>query len=253
MKGIAAIFYRDYRQRMTNIGFVFWDLFAPLAYLTLFGLGFERMIGTAPVIEGQTFGYTAFLVPGILAMVSFSVAMNTSWGFFMDKDSGIFYELLTYPITRQQILIGKIGFNVLLSVLGSVLVIAVGATTLDVPLRWDLLPLTVILVIGATAAWFFMFSAFAISLQRMDAFNTVTSAAYILLMFFSSMFYPLAGLPAWFRGIAYANPMTWQVDLLRFGVLGVGTPSMLIVEGVALVAFSAVCLGFAVRALNRAG
>ncbi len=35
MSGIASIFYRDYRQRITNIGFVFWDLFAPLAYLTL--------------------------------------------------------------------------------------------------------------------------------------------------------------------------------------------------------------------------
>jgi hypothetical protein len=30
MKGIAAVFYRDYRQRVTNIGFVFWDLFVPL-------------------------------------------------------------------------------------------------------------------------------------------------------------------------------------------------------------------------------
>src|SRR5690606_23338252 len=83
MNGSAAIFYRDYRQRMTNVGFVFWDLLAPLAYLLLFGIGFERMMGSEPVLEGQSFGYTAFLVPGVLAMVTFSVAMNTSWGFFM--------------------------------------------------------------------------------------------------------------------------------------------------------------------------
>jgi ABC-2 type transport system permease protein len=252
MKGIAAIFYRDYRQRTTNIGFVFWDLFAPLAYLTLFGLGFERMMGAGSTIDGQAFGYTAFLVPGVLGMVTFSVAMNTSWGFFMDKDSGIFYEMLTYPITRQHILIGKIGFNVLMSVLGSVLVVAVGAIAFGVPVRWDLLPLTVAVVIGSTAAWFFLFSAFAISLRRMDAFNTVTSAAYILLMFFSSMFYPLNGLPAWFRLVSYVNPMTWQVDLLRFSLLGAGETSMLLVEGAALIAFGAMCLGFAVRALNRA-
>ena len=45
MNAIAAVFYRDYRQRITNAAFLFWDLFVPLAYLLLFGLGFERLLG----------------------------------------------------------------------------------------------------------------------------------------------------------------------------------------------------------------
>lgn len=252
MNGVAAIFYRDYRQRMTNIGFVFWDLFVPLAYLVLFGLGFERMLGRGVNVGGQGFSYTAFLVPGVLGMVTFSVAMNTAWGFFMDKDSGIFYELLTYPITRTQLLIGKISFNVLLAVIGSSLSIILGAVALNTPVRLASLPLTLIIVIVATAGWFFMFAAFAIKLDRMDAFNTVTSAAYILLMFFSSMFYPLENLPGWFRIPAYLNPMTWQVDLLRFSLLGIGSPRAVIIEGIALLLFTIVCLTLAVRALNRA-
>jgi ABC-2 type transport system permease protein len=252
MNSVSAIFYRDYRQRMTNIGFVFWDLLAPLAYLVLFGVGFERMMGNTPVISGQSFGYTAFLVPGVLAMVSFSVAMNTSWGFFMDKESGIFYEMLTYPITRQQILIGKIGFNVLLALIGSALVIALAVLVLQVSVRWDLLPALALIIVIGTAGWFFMFSVFAITFNRMDAFNTVTSAAYILLMFFSSMFYPLDGVPGWFRNTSYLNPMTWQVDLLRFTLLGVGSSTTLMFEAAALVLFSLLCLTFAVRALNRA-
>ena len=104
MRPIAAVFYRDYRQRMTNIGFVFWDLFVPLAYLMLFGLGFERMMAGRRPRRPARSATPAFLLPGVLAMVTFTVAMNTSWGFFMDKDSGIFYELLTYPITRPQFL-----------------------------------------------------------------------------------------------------------------------------------------------------
>src|SRR5688572_25092877 len=252
MTGIGAVFYRDYRQRMTNIGFVFWDLFVPLAYLVLFGMGFERMLGGSVAVEGRAFGYTAFLLPGVLGMVTFSVAMNTSWGFFMDKDSGIFYELLTYPITRAQLLIGKISFNVLLAVLGSGLAVVVGGLGLGASVRWDLLPLTAAIVIVATASWFFLFSVFAIQLARMDAFNTVLSAAYILLMFFSSMFYPLPNLPIWFRIPAYLNPMTWQVDLLRFSLLGIGSPKALLLEAVALALFTTLCLILAVRALNRA-
>jgi ABC-2 type transport system permease protein len=252
MTGIGAVFYRDYRQRMTNVGFVFWDLFVPLAYLILFGMGFERMLSGTIDVEGRAFSYTTFLVPGVLGMVTFSVAMNTSWGFFMDKDSGIFYELLTYPITRTQLLIGKISFNVLLAVIGSGLAVALGAVAMDAPIRWDLLPLTATIVMAATAGWFFLFSVFAIRLARMDAFNTVLSAAYILLMFFSSMFYPLTDLPVWFRLPAYLNPMTWQVDLLRFSLLGVGSATPLLLEGAAVLVFAMVCLTLAVRALNRA-
>lgn len=253
MRGIAAVFYRDYRQRMTNIGFVFWDLLAPLAYLLLFGLGFERMIGNGFAVGGQALGYTAFLLPGVLAMVTFTIAMNTSWGFFMDKDSGIFDELLTYPITRHQLLIGKIAFNILLSLIGSCLVVALGMLALDVQIRRDLLPLTAAVVVAATAGWFFLFSIFAIRLRRMDAFNTVTSAAYILLMFVSTMFYPLAGMPAWFRWLAWLNPLTWQVDLLRFGLLGLGSPLTLALEAAALGVFVIAGLALAVRALGREG
>lgn len=252
MTGISAVFYRDYRQRMTNLGFVFWDLFVPLAYLVLFGLGFERLIGGEIELGGARLDYTEFFLPGVLAMVTFTVAMNTSWGFFMDKDSGIFFELLTYPITRPELLVGKIGFNVLLAAIGSLLAILLGVLAMGADIRLATLPLTAGIVIVSTAAWFFFFAVFAIRLRRMDAFNTVTSAAYILLMFLSTMFYPLAGLPQWFRIIASANPITWQVDLLRFSLLDVGEPARLAVEGVALVAFAGVCLAFAVRALNRA-
>ena len=253
MTGIAGVFYRDYRQRMTNIGFVFWDLFVPLAYLVLFGLGFERMLGGSLPVGGHSFSYIEFLLPGVLGMVTFSVAMNTSWGFFMDKDSGIFDELLTYPITRLQLLIGKISFNLLVAIIGTFLSVALGILVMDAGIRWDLLPLTAAIVVVATAGWFFLFSVFAIKFARMDAFNTVLSATYILLMFLSSMFYPLSDLPFWFRVPAYLNPMTWQVDLLRFSLLGVGSATPLLLEGAATIVFALVCLALAVRTLNRAG
>ena len=47
------------------------------------------------------------------------------------------------------------------------------------------------------------------------------------------------------------NPMTWQVDLLRFSLLGAGTPSVLLLEAVAFAVFTAISLAFAVRALAR--
>ncbi len=252
MSAIAAVFYRDYKQRITNIGFVFWDLFVPVAYLLLFGTGFQRAVTGDLVVDGMNLSYTAFFLPGVIAMTTFGIAMNTSWSFFLDKESGIFYELLTYPITRRQLLIGKICFNVMLSALGSLLTMALAITVLGVRIRWDLLPITAAAVVITTAGWFFFFSNFSIRLQRMDSFNTFTSAAYIILMFISTMFYPIAEMPGWFRFLAWLNPMTWQVDLLRFSVLGTGSAGTVLLESGAFIAFTFVCLAFASRAIDEA-
>ena len=86
----------------------------------------------------------------------------------------------------------------------------------------------------------------------MDSFNTVTSAAYIFLMFLSSMFYPLDRVPAWFGWIARINPMTWQVDMLRFSMVGTGNPVIVLLESAAFAGFTVFCLALAVRALDRA-
>jgi ABC-2 type transport system permease protein len=252
MSSIGAVFYRDYRQRITNIGWLFWDLLVPVAYLVLFGVGFDRAMPGDFVINGAKVDYVAFLLPGVLAMTCFGVAMNTSWGFFMDKDSGIFYELLTYPITREQLLIGKICFNVLLSITGALLVILVAVFVLGVHIRAEMLPVTFLTIAFTTAGWFFLFSIFAVRLHRMDSFNTLTSAAYIILMFISTLFYPLQDLPAWFRAAAMFNPMTWQVDLLRYSMLGLTTPYLLAEAGAFLV-FALVCLLLSARVMGRAG
>jgi ABC-2 type transport system permease protein len=123
---------------------------------------------------------------------------------------------------------------------------------MEVRIRWELLPLTTLVIMVTTAGWFFLLSIFAIRLQRMDAFNTLTSAAYIFLMFLSTMFYPLGELPEWFRVAARINPMTWQVDLLRYTLLGTGGPAIILLEGLAFGVFTLVCLAFAVRALDSA-
>jgi hypothetical protein len=61
----------------------------------------------------------------------------------------------------------------------------------------------------------FFFIILAVRLARMDSFNTFTSAAYIILMFLT---------------LAWLNPMTWQVDVLRFTLLGVGPVTTVLME-----------------------
>ncbi|HWZ53981.1 MAG TPA: ABC transporter permease, partial [Candidatus Acidoferrales bacterium] len=170
---------------------------------------------------------------------------------FMDRDNGIFYEMLTYPMSRAEYLLGKVLFNVFIAIVQMVITLALGAWLLDIRLRFELLPLLAVTVIFGTAGWFFFYTIFALKIRRNDIFNSVTSVFYFVFLFASSMFYPLDPLPRWFRVIGLANPITWQVDLLRYGSIGLGNPHQLILEAAAFGIFVLACFAYAVRCLKQ--
>ena len=220
-QALTAVFFREYRIRTTNLVWLFFDLLVPLMYLLVFGLAFTRAFGQPFEVHGRPVEYNEFFLAGVLAMASFGVAMNTTWSWFMDRDTGMFSETLTYPMTRQQHLLGKGLFNVLLGVIEGALVVVGAALILDLGPIWPRLPLTALAMTVGTAGWFFFFSIFALRIRRNDMFQTVINVLYFVLLFASNMFYPLQPLPGWMRAAAAVNPITWQVDLLRYATIDI--------------------------------
>src|SRR4028118_985618 len=113
MKPMLAVLHREAKIRATNLTFIFWDVFYPLAYLLVFGVAMERAMGFT--VPGISVDYNAFFLAGVLGMASFGIASNTAWSFFLDRDNGIYFEMLTYPISRGQYLVGKVLFNVVIA------------------------------------------------------------------------------------------------------------------------------------------
>ena len=249
MSALAAILVREAKIRATNWLFIFWDLLYPLGYLLVFGVGINASLGFTAV--STAVDYNAFFLAGVLSMASFGIAANTSWSFFLDRDNGIFYEMLTYPMSRSQYLLGKVLFNVLIAVLQSGLTVLLAAVLLGVPLRLEGLALLAAGMVVGTAGWFFFYAVFALRIRRNDAFNTVTSIFYFVFLFASSMFYPLEPLPAWFRAAAYANPITWQVDVVRYATIGLGDWKVIAAESAAFLVFTGASFFVAVHALRN--
>src|SRR5207253_11062132 len=131
--------------RATNLTFIFWDLFFPLLYMLVFGVGVNSALG-APTGIGNV-SYHEFFLAGILAMASFAIASNTSWSFFLDRDNGIFYEMLTYPMSRSEYLLGKVIFNVFVALVQAAVTIVLAASVLGVPIAWRLVPFGAAIVI----------------------------------------------------------------------------------------------------------
>ena len=249
MSALSAVMYREGKIRATNALFIFWDVVYPLGYLLVFSVGMNKALGFASLPTN----YHAFFLAGVLGMAGFGIASNTAWSFFMDRDNGIFYEMLTYPISRAEYLVGKVLFNVAIGLAQALVTVLLASAVLDVAIRLDRLPLLAASVVVGTAGWFFFYAIFALAIRRNDAFNTVTSIFYFVFLFASSMFYPIEPLPAAFRAVALANPITWHVDVLRFATIGLGEPRRIALEAAGFIAFTLVSFAGALVVLRREG
>ena len=246
---LLAVLNREMKIRATNLTFIFWDVAYPLAYLMVFGVAMERAMGFT--VPGVDVDYNAFFLAGVLGMASFAIASNTAWSFFMDRDNGIFYEMLTYPMSRGEYLFGKVLFNIVVALVQAFITVVLAGLLLGIPLTLGRMPLLFLAVSLGTAGWFFFYAIFALKMRRNDAFNTVTSIFYFVFLFASSMFYPLDPLPRVFQLFGYANPITWHVDVLRYATIGLGDPRTILFESIAFIGFGMVAFALAIHALRN--
>lgn len=248
---VLAMMYREYLIRTTSLMWAFYDLFLPLTYLLLFGIGLDRAFASGIQSGGQAVPYSAFFLAGVLAMSSFGIAINTAYGFFVDRENGMLFEFLTYPMTRGEFLVGKILFNSVLSCVQAAITVGLAALLLEIPLLWGRAGLIFPAAIVGTAGWFFFLTTFALRIRRNDMFNTFINIAYFVLMFASSLFYPLEGLPPWLRAFSRMNPLSWHADALRYITIGLGSPESALAESAAFMIFTSLSFLAAVRTLQR--
>ena len=149
MQPLAAVMYREGRIRATNLMFIFWDLVYPLAYLLVFGVGLNSTVQFTGGLAAAD--YNAFFLAGVLGMASFGIASNTAWSFFMDRDNGIYFEMLTYPISRAQYLVGKVLFNIMIALIQAAITVGLADLLLNVPVQWFLSPVVAGAVVVGTA------------------------------------------------------------------------------------------------------
>src|ERR1043166_3817735 len=139
MKALEAMLYREAKIRATNLVFIFWDIFFPLGYMLVFGVGVNAALGS-PVASAHL-DYNSFFLASVLAMASFGVASNTSWSFFLDRDNGIFFEMLTYPLSRPAYMLGKVMLTLFVGLGQAVITIALGSLLFHIRIRWEWMPL----------------------------------------------------------------------------------------------------------------
>jgi ABC-2 type transport system permease protein len=184
----------------------------PVLWLLLFGEAFSRM-KTVPVAGGD---YMAFLTPGILAQSITFVSIFNGLSIIWERDMGLLQKILTTPIERSALVLGKMLASTLRSLCQLVVVLAV-ALCLGIHLQWGLERAAGLLVFVVLGSAFFSGLSMVIAaiVKTRDRMMGIGQLVTMPLFFASSALYPVSIRPGWLQLFAKANPMSYLVDGLR--------------------------------------
>ena len=248
MSGISRLVRRD--MRILNRSLLVIQLVLPLFLLFVASFPYTALI--APFQLGaQTISYQTFLASGLIAQTMMTGSLIGGTLLFTDRRHGMFEQILVGPYTRGEYAASKVVSSVLVGLGGAAIVAVVG-----LPFTYTAAPTLagLAIVLAAIVAGAFLFAGISVILasrfRSLEAFEGTFNLLFILLTFVSSALYPLTAVPGPLRVLMLLNPLTYQVDLVRLGLLGLGSPYA-VWEAVALAAEAVLIFVAALFAFRR--
>ncbi|MDP9238534.1 MAG: ABC transporter permease [Chloroflexota bacterium] len=217
------LYVRQIKRLSRQPTIVVFSLIQPLIWLVLFGQMFSRIVNFPGA--ARDFGnvsYLQFFIPTVMLQSVLFGAGQSGVGIIVDIDSGFLDKLLTTPINRLAILLGRVLGDLTRMTFQIVLVILIGLAIGRFQSPHVSFHYGIAGVLGALA----IAMLFALVLM---AFNIVialatrsTEATFLLgnfltlpLLFTSSAQLPISLLPHWMQVVARGNPVTYAINAMR--------------------------------------
>ncbi len=187
----------------------------PLLTIAAFGYGLGSLL---PEVEGVS--YLQFLASGSIAMsVMYSAKFESLWGAFTRMNIQKTWDAILHtPLAVDDLLLGEIVWAASKATF-TALCILVMIWVLGIARE----PLS-LLVLPAAFFIALVFSAMALIVNAVarsyDLLSNYFTVVVMPLVFLSGVYFPLAQLPGWLRGVAEWLPMTAAVDIVRPLALG---------------------------------
>ncbi|HWH44191.1 MAG TPA: ABC transporter permease [Thermoleophilaceae bacterium] len=187
-------------------------LFIPLFFLAVnIGQVSETFPDTTPFLNGQ--GYVAFQLP---VSLMFAVATATSGlALVTEIDGGYFDKLLTAPIRRSSIILGRLASDLVRGLLGSTVVLLAGLA-LGAHIEAGFLGAVVLVVLAALFGVGYAGFGILVALRTRNVQATNTSfLLFFPLLFLTPNFVPFDRLSPLMETLARANPVSHVIEGLR--------------------------------------
>ncbi|MCE6961581.1 ABC transporter permease [Cereibacter sphaeroides] len=218
-------------------------LVRPLVWLFIFAAGFRAVLGLSITPPYQTYVlYEVYVTPGLCAMIQLFNGMQSSLSMVYDRETGAMRTLLVSPYPRWFLLGSKLVAGVLVSILQVYAFLLIAwAWGIEPPPLGYLAVLPALFLSGIMLGALGLFISSAI--RQLENFAGVMNFVIFPMFFASTALYPLWRLrdsSPLLADIAFANPFTHAVELIRFALYLQFEPlAFAIVLGCALAFFGA--------------
>lgn len=206
-----TILYRNVKWRFHNSFTIVITILQPVLWLVLYS-----------AVAGQTMkntgieNYTAFILPGLVVLVSFSACSSGGIMNYMMKSDGSFYRVLIAPVRRSSIVLGQL-LEVVLCTFLEVGIMCAVSLFFSVRIATDITGMLIIIILVFLTAFFMAGLAYGISLTLPNEviYETVMNAIVLPVFFLSTALFPSDGISGILKAAININPFTHVINVLR--------------------------------------
>ncbi|MBF6332016.1 ABC transporter permease [Nocardia transvalensis] len=181
---------------------------------------FSAIFGREDIAEGVP--YSQALLPAMITagLASTTLTHLAIW-IAVDRDNGTLRRLVTTPMPRTSYFLGKIVMMVVVGVLETLALLAIGVLAYDVdlpstPQKWWTFGWVTVLAFATFGVLGVALSSLPRGAQSAAA---VVNAPVLLLLFVSGVYVPLTMLPGWLQDASGIFPLRWVGQGLRSAFL----------------------------------
>ncbi len=224
MNVYARLVYRNLRANLDKAS-LFFELIFPLFFIFVQGIGINSIVKPFD-LGGRMVTYSEFIAAGAVTLTVINGGTNAGTQLWFDRKNGMFEQILMGPFTRAQYILSIIFATLIIGVVGSLLVFLFAFPVVGAGATFTLqgqLMIAAALFLGTM-----FFGSFAISLsvalKSSETFQVVSTFAFFIFLFTSTVFFPSSGAPTILQAVSLANPLTYTTDIFRAGLFDAITP-----------------------------
>jgi ABC-2 type transport system permease protein len=169
-----------------------------------------------------------FMIPGIVALLLLVVTTNlSSMGIVREKELGTLEQLNVTPLTRVELIVGKLLPYGLVGLIDVLLVLSVAIFWFEVPMRGSYVLLFALTLVYLVSTLGLGLLVSTISNTQQQAMMTTTFFFLMPMMLLSGFVFPIENMPAAIQPFTYLIPLRYFLVILRSIFLkGVGLETL---------------------------
>lgn len=208
---VFTLLHRNIKWRFHNAFTIVMTILQPMLWLVLYSTVAEQSMQGIGIEN-----YTAFILPGLIVLVSFGTCSSSGIMNYLMKTDGSFYRILIAPVKRNSIVLGQILEAVLCTFL-EVAIMFIVSLFFGVKIASGWIGLLLIVLIIFLTAFFMSGLTYAISLCLPNEiiYETVMNAVVLPIFFLSTALFPADTLSGGLEIAVKLNPFTHVINAMR--------------------------------------